>query len=181
MKLRHAATPPFRTSCTLLHDVTRRIITRPLRLRPLRLPLPDELAAAATAATHYSTLRYTPRVAFGANALPADACLEIPWREERLQGEWAPRSWAVRFSSRCDSAGQRAYLCYYCNGERDESAGRCEVGGASTRATRDCLPRAHAVTSCNGTCDSLPRAHVPAASVVASSSLPQSRIATLSS
>ena len=87
--------------------------------RPLRLPLATELRRAETNAVP-STKRYTRRDAFGGDDV------SVTWRSARdaKTGACVPRTWSLR---RNPARGDD-FLCFYCNGERDEAGGMCEVG-----------------------------------------------------
>uniref|UniRef100_A0A7S3AJJ9 HNH domain-containing protein n=1 Tax=Haptolina ericina TaxID=156174 RepID=A0A7S3AJJ9_9EUKA len=110
-----------------------------LRLRrPLRLPLLQELQQAGGESGGFgpSLLRYTPRHEFG-----AEGGVVVEWRERPLRnkqtGKFDMFRWRVHAVAppRVDAAAAggvppppRDWLCYYCNGPRDEASGWCERG-----------------------------------------------------
>ena len=96
---------------------------------------------------HLSVLRYTPRDAFGAEAgcyATKSEVLTLQWREKPLREKEALThqmySWKVHVAMGVGghTTGGRAadgaaatpvgWLCYYCNGSRDEAGGGCEAG-----------------------------------------------------
>ena len=103
------------------------------RWLPLRLPLIDEVEAAASAAhALYTTRRYARPDEFGPSqgASSADA-RTIQWRETKQK---APREWVVK---RNPLRKEEDWLCFYCGGERDPSGKRCEK--ASPFCSKGCL------------------------------------------
>ena len=106
--------------------------------RPLRLPLLQELQQAGGESGGFgpSLLRYTPRHEFG-----AEGGVVVEWRERPLRnkqtGKFDMFRWRVHAVAppRVDAAAAggvapppRDWLCYYCNGPRDEASGWCERG-----------------------------------------------------